>query len=110
MAQAIARTSRLLTVTAVQDSFTLPVEGVSYIIWSADVQLIIEEDNEIDAHSFRVPQNVLWGPARILRTLYYRSVAGNGIAFLKWLPRGAVGTTDWQEFDRRGGVQIGIDG
>lgn len=110
MALANRRTSQLLVVTAVPDSFEFPVEVVSFIIWSADVQLILEEDNVIDANSFRVPQNVLYGPARISKVLYFASVAGAGIAFLKWQPRASDGTTDWEQWERRGGVQIGTGG
>lgn len=110
MALANRRTSQMLSVTAVEQTYVFPVEVVSYIIWSADVQLILEEDNAIDAHSFRVPQNVLFGPARVAKELHYQSVAGTGNAFLKWLPRLSTGTTDSEQWERRGGVQIGIGG
>lgn len=110
MQLAANRTSTVLTVNNTDQTFTFPVEVVSYIIWSADVQLILEEDNAIDANSFRVPQNVLFGPARVVKELHYQAVAGAGLAFLKWQPRQTDGTTDWEQWDRRGGVQIGIGG
>jgi len=110
MALANRRTSAVLTVTNVEQIFTFPVEVVSYVIWSADVQLITEEDNTIDGNSFRIPVNVLFGPARVAQELHYQSVAGTGLAFLKWLPRASTGTSDSEQWDRRGGVQIGIDG
>lgn len=110
MALANRRTSAVLSVTNADQTYTFPVEVVSYVIWSADVQLILEEDNDIDASSFRVPVNVLFGPARVAKELHYQSVAGTGLAFLKWLPRASIGTTDSPEWERRGGVQIGVDG
>jgi len=110
MAQSIERTSQVLSVTTSEDTHTFPVEVVSYVIWSPDVDLILEEDNSIDANSFRIPANFVFGPARVVKELHYKSAAGSGTAYLKWLPRATTGTTDWQQWDKRGGVQIGIDG
>lgn len=110
MQLASRRTSAMLAVTIADQTYIFPVEIVSYVIWSADGQLILEEDNAIDANSFRIPTNVLWGPARVCKELHYAFVAGAGLAFLKWQPRASDGTTDWQQWNRRGGIEIGIGG
>ena len=104
--QTLPRTSALLSVTALEQEYTFPVEVVSYLIWSADGQLILEEDNAIDANSFRIPVNVLYGPARVGKTLHYKFVAGTGIAFMKWLPRLSAGQLSDREMWQVGGRDV----
>ena len=106
MPQNIPRTSAVLSFTTSEKTHTFTTEAVAYLIWTTADVLILEEDNAIDASSFRIPANTLYGPARPCKVLHYKGATGSGTAYLKWLPRISSGKSDWEMWDQRGGVDL----